>query len=121
MVYHKDIDMAIKQPGWIPEVTIVNSVHDPEAQMSGMMVTVHPPPIDFWQPMHIVHRRFMEEVAPFCTVTQEEIDSGEMDCPKECYRRVSVVSEREAHSGLRAMGYDPHAGRHSFFREMNRR
>jgi hypothetical protein len=30
-LYHKDIDTAFKKPGWLPQVTWVNTWGDPEA------------------------------------------------------------------------------------------
>jgi hypothetical protein len=57
-LYHKDIDKAFKQPGWLPQVTWVNTWGDPEAQNSGLVYSMHPPQIAFDQPMHRVHAEF---------------------------------------------------------------
>jgi hypothetical protein len=61
-LYHKDIDKAFTQPGWLPAVTWVNTFSDPEALGSGSFRIVHPPPVAYHEPMHRVHRNFMQAV-----------------------------------------------------------
>jgi hypothetical protein len=58
-LYHKDIDTAFKKPGWLPQVTWVNTWGDPEAQNLGTFYAMHPPQIAFDQPMHRVHAGFL--------------------------------------------------------------
>jgi hypothetical protein len=35
-IYHKDIDKAFTQPGWLPAVTWVNTFNDPKTRCSGL-------------------------------------------------------------------------------------
>ena len=118
-LYHKDIDKAFKQPGWIPRVTWVNTFGDPEAQWSGTWITIHPPPVAYHEPMHSVHKDFMRRVHMIGTFVLEEGEGGDMrakGCDDECLRGLETVSKKESHRRLRQNGFEPTATRHALFR-----
>lgn len=117
-LYHKDIDRAFKQPGWLPAVTWVNTFSDPEARYSGTFQFIHPPPVAFHEPMHRVHRKFMQAVREselFETQASEANDFRETGCNEECLRGVDVVSKAESDRHCRENGFNPYATRHALF------
>ena len=117
-LYHKDIDKAFAQPGWLPRVTWVNTFNDPEALGSGTWYHVHPPPVAFHEPMHRVHRKFMQDakkIGDLVLERGEEEDLRKSGCDDECLRGIETVSKAEAHRHLRNNGYNPYATRHAMF------
>lgn len=119
-LYHKDIDRAFAQPGWMPRVTWVNTLNDPEARGSGTFRFVHPPPIAFHEPMHRIHRNFMQAVRRDGSF-EIQASGSEGDglqgsgCDDECMRGIDTVSKAESHRHLRENGFNPHATRHAMF------
>lgn len=119
-LYHKDIDKAFKQPGWIPRVTWVNTLIDPEATSSGQYHITHPPPTAFDQPMHRVHRLFMSTVRRMGIFVLRGIELEGLrkkGCNDECLRGLETQSVEETDRHLRWQGYDPNATRHAMFRD----
>jgi hypothetical protein len=117
-LYHKDINMAFRRPGWLPAVTWVNTFSDPEARYSGTFRCIHPPPVAFHEPMHRVHRNFMQAVRRsglFETQASEENDFKESGCNEECVRGIDVVSKAESDRHCRENGFNPYATRHALF------
>jgi hypothetical protein len=119
-LYHKDIDKAFAQPGWLPPVTWVNTLKDPEARGSGTFRVVHPPLVAFHEPMHRVHRNFMQ--AARRDGNFEIVKSGRKrdglqgsGCDDECLKGIDTVSKAESHRHLRENGFDPYATRHAMF------
>jgi hypothetical protein len=118
-LYHKDIDKAFTQPGWLPAVTWVNTSNDPEARYSGSFHCPHPPPVAYHEPMHRVHRNFMQAARRsglFNIQAREEDSSRESGCNDECLKGVDIVSKAEANRQLRELGFDPYATRHAMFK-----
>jgi hypothetical protein len=117
-LYHKDIDKAFAQPGWLPRITWVNTFNDPEALGSGTWYHVHPPPVAFHEPMHRVHRKFMQDakkIGEFVLNRGEGEDLRKSGYDGECLRGIETVSKAEAHRHLRNNGYNPYATRHAMF------
>lgn len=117
-LYHKDIDKAFAQPGWLPQVTWVNIFNDPEASGSGTLHIVHPPPVAFHEPMHRVHRIFLHTArrdGTFMLVEGERDGLRKSGCDDESLRDLVSVSKTEAHRHLRQNGYNPYATRHAMF------
>lgn len=119
-LYHKDIDRAFAQPGWMPRVTWVNTINDPEARGSGTFRFVHPPPVAFHEPMHRIHRNFMQAVRRDGNF-EIQASGSEGDglqgsgCDDECMRGIDTVSKAESHRHLRENGFNPYATRHALF------
>jgi hypothetical protein len=117
-LYHQDIDKAFKEPGWIPRVTWVNTLDDPEAQGSGTWHLKHPPPVVFHESMHRQHREFMRVVRNmgFALLGSQADDLRRKGCDDACLRGLESVSKKEGERDLRQRGYDPDATRHAMFR-----
>jgi len=117
-LYHKDIDKAFARPGWLLRVTWVNTFDDPEALGSGSWYAVHPPAVAFREPMHRVHKNFMQAArrsGGFVLQGDEGNGMRNSGCDDECLRGLESVSEAESHRHLRENGYDPYATRHAMF------
>jgi hypothetical protein len=116
-LYHKDIDKAFKQPGWLPQVTWVNTWGNPEAQNSGLVYSMHPPQVVFDQPMHRVHAESFRSAKMMGSV--QDIESKEkaklQGCTAECFRGATWVSREQMKRDSRARGFDPNATRHAMF------
>jgi hypothetical protein len=116
-LYHKDIDKALKKPGWLPQVTWVNTWDDPEAQNSGLFFAMHPPQIAFDQPMHRMHAEFLRTSKLMGCQTGEESKkkSKLQGCTAECFRGAELIPKEEVKRLSRAQGFDPNATRHAMF------
>lgn len=117
-LWHKDIDMAFKQPGWIPQVLYVNTFYDPERLTSGTLHASHPPPVDFHQPMHRTHREFMRMVRESGAFFGRECKKGikeQSGCDEDCVEGLNIESQKDADRILRQAGFDPYATRHRKF------
>jgi hypothetical protein len=117
-LYHEDIDKAFKQPGWIPCVTWVNTLDDPEARGSGTWHRQHPPPVAFHEDMHRQHRHFMRvaRALGLSVLGGQADDLRQQGCDDECFRGLGGVSKKEGERRLRQQGFDPNATRHAMFR-----
>jgi hypothetical protein len=116
-LYHKDIDMASKKPGWLPGVTWVNTWDDPEARNSGSFYAMHPPQIAFDQPMHRVHAAFLRTSRIIGCVTGDDGQEKAklQGCTAKCFRGTGLVSGKELDRMTREQGFDPNATRHAMF------
>jgi hypothetical protein len=117
-LYHEDIDRAFKRPGWIPQVTWVNTWGDPEARTSGTFVVAHPPQVAFDQPMHRVHPEFLRSIkstGKFATSTRAKKSARLQGCTDECFKGNEYLSEKQLNRNTRALGFDPNATRHAMF------
>lgn len=117
-LYHKDIDKAFTQPGWLPAVIWVNTFNDPEARLSGTFCFIHPPPVAFHEPMHRVHRNFMQAVRRsrlFEAQAGKGDGTRELGCADECLGGVDVVSKTESYRHTLENGFNPWATRHAMF------
>lgn len=116
-LHHKDIDMAFKLPGWRPEVMLVNTWHDPSSQVSGTYHPLHPPPIDYFQPMHRAHKLFIQQaktIGVYNTTRGKGMDSS--GCvAAACLDGIEECTNEETDRRLRAEGYTPGASRHFLF------
>jgi hypothetical protein len=116
-LYHKDIDKALKKPGWLPQVTWVNTWDDPEAQNSGLFFAMHPPQIAFDQPMHRMHAEFLRTSKLMGCQTGDNTKKKNklQGCTAECFRGAEFVPKEEVKRLSRAQGFDPNATRHAMF------
>lgn len=115
---HKDIDMAFERPGWFPQVTIVNSFDDPESRVSGLSRPVHPPPVDYFQDMHQVHRNFIlqSRMMGAGATTSQQTGKGVSGCEAAgCLNGMKKQGMAETDRDLRSRGFIPEASRHTWF------
>lgn len=117
-LYHKDIDRAFKRPGWMPQVTWVNTTNNPDVHTSGQMFLFHPPQVAFDQPMHRVHAAFARYVRQQeCIFRGAERDRAKRQgCTGECFGGLKGMEEGKFDQYLRRSGFDPNATRHAMFR-----
>ncbi|KAK5114053.1 hypothetical protein LTR85_010359 [Meristemomyces frigidus] len=94
-IRHAEIDKRCKDPNHRPQVTLVNTFSTPTAKYCGVtgqqfLTLVHPPAVDFWQPMHRVHARFI----------RQSVASGygpvSADGKCECFQRMGIPSTAES-------------------------
>ena len=111
VVYHYDIDKAFRQPGFVPPVLLCNTFDDPGSQITGHVCSSHPPPVNFWQPMHATHARFMIWMKRMGYVTSGKTAKSRKDrC--ECYERLGIATDLSGKDKLRALGFRPELGGH---------
>jgi len=114
MLYHKDIDMASRQPGWIPQATLVNTLGDPDVYATGTLHFAHPPQVAFHERMHSVHRAFMRLSRDMGFLLLEDLER--LGCNDQCLGGLEAVSKEECEWDLRQRGFFPNASRHAMFR-----
>lgn len=115
---HRDIDMAFERPGRLPQVTIVNRFDDPESRMSGLSRPVHPPPVDYFQDMHQVHRMFIlqSRMMGAGATTSQQTGKGVSGCHAAgCLNGMKNQGMAEMDRDLRSRGFIPEASRHTWF------
>jgi len=117
-LYHEDIDRAFKRPGWLPQVTWVNTTNNPDAHTSGQVFLFHPPQVAFDQPMHRVHANFARRMKRegFVFRGKERDTTRIQGCTDECLHGLEGTDEKEVDRYLRQSGFDPNATRHALFR-----
>ncbi|KAM0721649.1 hypothetical protein Q7P37_002574 [Cladosporium fusiforme] len=105
-VYHKDIDMAFERPGWVPQVTFVNTMYDPDSKITGFSSGLHPPLVDFFQPMHRAHKEYMREARNLGAVGSWSQGRPDLGCEVEgCLRGIGEISRNAFNRGLREAGW----------------
>jgi len=114
MLYHKDIDMAFRQPGWIPQATLVNTLRDPDVYATGTLIFAHPPQVAFHERMHSVHRAFMRLSREMGFLLLEDLER--IGCNDQCLGGLETVSNEESEWDFRQRGFFPNASRHAMFR-----
>lgn len=88
LMKHSEVDKAMREKNHVPKVNVVNTLQDPDLWDAKLNVyaakPVHPPQIDFWQPMHHFHDSFIREAtaAGFRTPTQALYDQMGMDAKR---------------------------------------
>ena len=106
-IEHEEIDKAFAKRNYRPRVEIVNTMGDPMLSVRGITSSVHPPPVDFYMPMHSNHRRFL----------QESLAEGYVPCKSalkcDCDRMLNVrsIDNERVYSdkSLRRKGFNPDA------------
>lgn len=117
-VYHTDIDKAFQQPGWRPPVVHCNlpAGADPEADATGFLVAIHPPPIDYWQPMHRAHAAMMMTMKMQGYGWGGETEKAKVSSKCECFDRLGMPTNHDSMRRLRQAGFRPELSSHGKIR-----
>ncbi|KAK4541546.1 hypothetical protein LTR36_007843 [Oleoguttula mirabilis] len=105
-----EIDKWCEAPSHRPAVKSVNTFHVPNARFycngNQRLALLHPPAVDFWQPMHRVHARFVQQSAArgYIPITSS--------C--ECFRRIMGTHSCAQLTGVSDAVMDKHLNDNSY-------